>query len=248
MMVPPMSAPAASSLLAGRHALVTGAAGGMGAAIVDEFRRHGATVTPLDVRAAPGVAACDATDEEAVAAAFAACPRLDDVVHAVGTLAIGEVADTSIAELRRVLDVNLISAFVVAREAARRLGAGGTLTLIASQAGRKGGAGWAAYCASKFGVIGLGESLAQELAPAGVRVNTVCPGTIDSAMTESALARLAALKGTSQAEERERYEHSIPLRRFGRPDEVASACVLLASPLASFVAGASLVVDGGELS
>ena len=119
---------------------------------------------------------------------------------------------------------------------------------IASQAGRKGGAGWATYCASKFAVVGLGESLAQELAPQGIRVNVLCPGTIDTGMGTAAIAAIATVHGSSLESERERYRSSVPLGRLGTADDVAGACLLLASSLAGFIAGASIVVDGGELS
>jgi NAD(P)-dependent dehydrogenase (short-subunit alcohol dehydrogenase family) len=237
-----------TSLLAGRRALVTGAAGAIGASVVDAFTAHGATVIGLDAREAAGVERCDVTDEEAVADAFERHAPIDHVVHAAGIVATGDVAQMAVSEFRRVIEVNLLGSFIVAREAARRLSGGSTITLVSSQAGRKGGAGWSAYCASKFGVIGLAESLAQELAPSGVRVNVVCPGAIDTGMTSTAIEQLAILKQTTPEEERRRYEQAIPAGRLGRAEEVASACAMLASPFASFVVGASLVVDGGELS
>jgi meso-butanediol dehydrogenase/(S,S)-butanediol dehydrogenase/diacetyl reductase len=231
-----------------RHVLVTGAAGGIGAAVAAAFEANGAHVTRLDLRAAGGAEICDVTDEVAVARAFAAVAPLDHVVHAAGIVAVGRVADTNADEFRRVLEANAVGSFVVAREAGRWLQHGGTLTLIASQAGRKGAAGWAAYCASKFAVVGLGESLAQELAPGGIRVNVLCPGTIDTAMAERAIGEVAGMRGTSSEEERESYRRNVPLGRLGTPEDVAGACILLASPLAGFIAGASIVVDGGELS
>ncbi len=234
--------------IAGRRALVTGAAGGIGAAVAAAFTANGAEVFRLDVRAADGVSVCDVTEESSVMHAFEAAGALDHVVHAAGVVAVGRVAETSAAEFRRVLDVNTVGSFLVAREASRRLRRGGTLTLISSQGGRKGGAGWAAYCASKFAVVGLGESLAQELGPEGIRVNVLCPGTIDTEMTADAIASLAASRGTTVEAERDRYRSSVPLGRLGTPEDVAGACLLLASPLAGFIAGASIVVDGGELS
>jgi NAD(P)-dependent dehydrogenase (short-subunit alcohol dehydrogenase family) len=147
-----------------------------------------------------------------------------------------------------VLDVNLVGSFVVSRVAATRLAAGSTLTLISSQAGRKGAAGWIAYCSSKFGVIGLGESLAQELAPAGVRVNVLCPGAIDAGMTPGLLEDVARAEGTTANAVRAGYLAGIPLGRLGTAEDVAGGCLLLASPFASFIAGSSLVIDGGELS
>lgn len=163
-------------------------------------------------------------------------------------MSTGSVADTPAAGFRRTIEVNLVASFLVARAAARRLPSGGTLTLLSSQAGLRGSALWGAYCASKFGVVGLGQSLAQELAPRGVRVNVLCPGTIDTPMTTTAIEQVAAARGADPAAVRDAYVAGIPLGRLGEPADVAGACVLLASPLAAFVTGASLVVDGGELS
>ncbi len=236
-----------TTLLSGRRAFVTGAAGGVGSAIVEAFREHGAEVVASDIDVRDGIAPCDVTDEGSLRAAFAEGP-FDDVVHAAGTVTIGDVRDLDLAAFRRVLEINLVGSFLVGREAARQARAGSTVTFIASQGGRKGGAGWSAYCASKFGMIGFAESLAQELAPAGMRVNTVCPGTVDTEMTWTAIQRLSEAHGETVEEIGARYAAGVPLGRFAAPREVADVCVFLASPLARYVVGASLVVDGGELS
>jgi NAD(P)-dependent dehydrogenase (short-subunit alcohol dehydrogenase family) len=235
-------------VLAGRHAIVTGAASGIGAAAARALDEAGASVTKLDVSAAEGIVACDVTDERAVESAFAQATPFTDVLHAAGILSTGDVSTLTLSDFRRVIDVNLIGSFLVARASARRIADGGTITLVASQAGRKGGAGWSAYCASKFGLIGLVESLAQELAARGVRVNAVCPGTIDTPMTSVAINQLAENRNTTPGDIRGDYVAGIPFGRFGSPAEVASVCVFLASPLAGYVSGASIVVDGAELS
>ncbi len=244
----PSFASESAGLLAGRRALVTGAAGGIGQGVVEAFRAAGADVLATDLVATDGVTVLDVASEQSVRAAFAAARPLDDVVHTAGIAVTAEVAALELTELRRVLDINLVGAFLVAREAAVSLRDGGTVTLVASQGGRKGGAGWSAYCASKFGVIGLAESLAQELASREIRVNAVCPGTVDTPMTERVLAQLATARGSTTQEVRERYRAEIPLGRFATPQDVAGVCVFLASPLAGYVTGASIVVDGGELS
>jgi NAD(P)-dependent dehydrogenase (short-subunit alcohol dehydrogenase family) len=203
------------------------------------------------VRPGDAIAVCDVTDEASVEAAFAASSAdgpLTDVVHAAGVVSVGDVLTLQRAELRRVLEVNLIGSFVVAQAAARRIADGGSITFVASQGGLRAGARWSAYCASKAGVIRLAEALAQELAGRRVRANAVCPGSVDTPMLSTATEVLASLTGTRIEEARAQALRSIPLGRLARPEEIASVCVFLASSLASYVSGASIVVDGGELS
>jgi NAD(P)-dependent dehydrogenase (short-subunit alcohol dehydrogenase family) len=235
-------------LLGGHRVLVTGAAGDIGAAICAELEAAGAEVVRCDLHARAGVIACDVTDESSTAAAFESAGRLSDIVHAAGVGSVGPVAEVELAEWNRVVAVNLTGSFVVAREAARRLGAGGTLTLLSSQGGLRGGARWSAYCASKFGVIGLMQCVAQELADRGIRVNAVCPGAVEGSMTDELIGRLAVMQGIEPAALRARYEAGCPMGRFADPREVGRTCVYLVSDLASYVSGSSLVVDGAELT
>jgi NAD(P)-dependent dehydrogenase (short-subunit alcohol dehydrogenase family) len=234
-----------------RVVLVTGAAGGIGAAVCEAFRDCGARCLGVDLRGGGAVEHCDVTDADSVESAFDACARLGpitDVVHAAGVLSLGAVADVEPAEFRRVVDVNLTGSFLVARAAARRLGEGGTLTFVSSQAGLQGGALWAAYAASKGGVNRLVDCLAEELGPRGIRVNAVCPGTVETDMIGTAIPALAGMTGSSPEEVRARYLEGIPLGRFASPREVASVCVFLASPGASYLHGLLLPLDGGELT
>jgi len=133
-------------------------------------------------------------------------------------------------------------------EAARRVADNGSITFISSQAGVKSGALWSAYSASKAGVNRLAEALAQELGPRGIRVNAVCPGTVQTKMIDDVLNKLAPLKGTTAAAVRDRYTAGIPLGRFAKPEEIGAMCVFLASNMASYMSGSTLVVDGGELT
>lgn len=245
------SRPPIAQLLAGRRAIVTGAARGIGKAIADVFESAGASVIRLDIVTSSSIQMCDVTDEASVAGAFdgaAAKGRIDDVVHAAGVASIGAVADTSAAEFRRVIDVNLTGGFLVSREAARRLGAGGNLVLVASQAGLKGGALWGAYSASKGGLLRLADCLVEELAPRGIRVNAISPGSVDTEMVAAAIADLARHSGADAEAIRTRYEQAIPMGRFARPEEIAMTAVALCSGLFSYVNGSNIVVDGGELS
>jgi len=241
----------ASLDMTGRTVLVTGAAGAIGAAAVAAFADCGARVVALDIAAAPGIAACDVCDPAAVDRAFdaaAAAGPVTDVVHAAGIAAVAPIAEQEPDSFRRVVEVNLTGSFVVARAAARRLGAGGTLTFVSSQAGFKGGALWGAYAASKAGVNRLVDALAEELGPAGVRVNAVCPGTVRTAMLGSVLPALAERQGRTPEAVAERYRAGIPLGRFAEPEDVAAVCVFLASRHAAYLTGALIPVDGGELS
>lgn len=233
----------------GRRAVVTGAAGAIGAAVARHFAAAGAHVTGLDLRPGPGIETCDITDEAAVGQAFAhltARQQVTDIVHCAGVVSVGEVLEVPAAEIRRVLNVNLMSAFIVAQAAGRMLTAGATMTFLGSQAGVHGAPGWAAYCAAKAGVVRLVEALAKELGPRGLRVNAVCPGTVDSPMTRHAAELMAAGNAVSPAEIMQRYEQGNPLRRIATTDEIADVCLFLASPLAAFINGASIMVDGGE--
>ena len=234
-----------------RVVLVTGAAGGIGAAVCEAFRGCGAQCLGVDLRSGGGIQHCDVTDEESVDGAFDACGRLGaltDVVHAAGVLSLGAVAEVAPAEFRRVVEINLTGSFLVARAAAGRLREGGTLTFLSSQAGLKGGALWAAYAAAKGGVNRLVDCLAEELGPRGIRVNAVCPGTVETDLIGEAIPILARMKGSSPDQVRRRYLEDIPLGRFARPEEVASTCVFLASPQASYLHGLLLSLDGGELT
>jgi NAD(P)-dependent dehydrogenase (short-subunit alcohol dehydrogenase family) len=248
---PGAGVPSVPLLLRGRRVIVTGAAGGIGAAVLKLFAAAGAQVQGWDQVASDGVAVCDVTDEAAVADAFEAASLdgpVTDVVHAAGVTILGPIAAMSVDEFRRVIDVNLVGSFVVARETARRLASGGSLVLVSSQAGLKNGAFWGAYGASKGGMLRLADALVEELAPRGIRVNSICPGGVETAMTDAAIEALARLKGGTAAEVRARYLSAIPMARFAAPEEVAKAALALCSDLGSYVNGAILAVDGGELS
>jgi NAD(P)-dependent dehydrogenase (short-subunit alcohol dehydrogenase family) len=203
------------------------------------------------------VHSCDVTNEGDVAALFAATVeafgRIDAAVNCAG-LGIGLVpmVDLTLADWRVNIDVMATGSFLVSREAARVLltqGQGGRIVTISSQAGKTGMPLLAAYCAAKFAVIGLTQSLAAELGPAGITVNAVCPGTIDTpllAVKGGVYESFSAQANRTQEEYRSRVERQIPLRRFGEPDEVAAAIEFLLSEKASFITGEALNVTGGQ--
>jgi meso-butanediol dehydrogenase / (S,S)-butanediol dehydrogenase / diacetyl reductase len=249
--------------LEGKAALVTGGARGIGFAIAQRLADEGASVAVLAlheesaVRAADQVGgigiAGDVAEEEAMARAVAATVeafgRLDVMVNNAGTIAITPVVETSVETWDRVLDVNLRGVFLGCREAAKQMisqGGGGRIVNASSGAGRRGNARIGAYAASKFGVIGLTQSLAVELAPHGITVNAYCPGHVTSTpLWDEIDAAATARSGEPAGSAKRAAEAEPPLGRAGRPEEIAAAVAYLASDEAGFVTGESLLIDGG---
>jgi NAD(P)-dependent dehydrogenase (short-subunit alcohol dehydrogenase family) len=240
----------------GRHlrAFVTGGGRGLGQAVVERLRRDGGRVCVVDIRPASGVDLVgDVSDADFVGEAVAfASERLGGLDVLVNNAGIGgpstTVVDTDPAAFRRVLDVNLVGSFLTARAAAGVMvaqGDGGAIVNIGSIFGEQGVANAAAYCASKGGVALLTHSLALELAPHGVRVNTVAPGNMATEMHWDELRARAAARGTSFELERERLAAEIPLGRHGTGDDVAGAVAWLVSEDAAYVTGQTIGVNGG---
>jgi 3-oxoacyl-[acyl-carrier protein] reductase len=194
--------------------------------------------------------------DKAVAKALEKFKKIDILVHCA---AIHGPATTPIAEFaeedwRRVLDVNLTGSFLISKAVAKSMiarGEGGKIVLIASMAGMHGVAGSGAYCASKYGVIGLAKTLALELAPHKINVNAINPGAIITNIMDEAFAEMAKELGITWDEARERDHQKmsagIPLGRFGTTDETADLVFFLVSDMSTYITGETIGIGGGRV-
>jgi NAD(P)-dependent dehydrogenase (short-subunit alcohol dehydrogenase family) len=258
-----------TAVLVGRRAVVTGAARGIGEATARRFCEEGARVvlTDRDDDAVEEAAAAlreaghdahalrlDVTEAEEVArvvdAAAGLLGGLDLAVANAGVLTVSPLADLSLEAFECVLRVNVLGVFLTLKHALPHLLAagGGTFLCTTSQAGVHGYQDLAAYCASKFAVVGLVESLAEELAGEGIRVCAVAPGITETDMYRELVRERARLWGVDEDAADGRIRRTVPLGRAATPEEVADAFVYLASPQATYVSGVALVLDAGELS
>lgn len=246
--------------LSNRTALITGAAQGLGAAIAEAMAEEGARVIlgDIDGDAVHAQAAAltamghdaagyvhDVADEASWRAIVDACDHLDILVNNAGVLMMQPIADTSLADFRRVAAVNTDGVFLGIRAAFAKMGPrGGTIINISSIAGMEGAANHIAYCASKGAVRLMTKSAAIEAAALDhpIRVNSIHPGGIDTRMTQTTY-RFGQGLGIEEA-----VSASIPCGRVGLPGDIAGAAVFLASDAAAYINGTELVVDGGMLA
>jgi NAD(P)-dependent dehydrogenase (short-subunit alcohol dehydrogenase family) len=228
--------------LDGRVSLVSGAASGIGRAVAVRLEAEGATVVGCDITPWPGGVVCDVRDPDACTAAVATVVerhgRLDILANVAGIGIARSVGDLTLDEWRRVLDVNLTGTFLLSQRALPALlETKGTIVNMGSVAGLRATPYNAAYCASKGGVIMLTKSMALELARAGVRVNAVCPASVDTPFLRNfELPEDADMALLTRA--------ASPMRRLIDPDEVAGAVAYLASDDAATISGTTLVIDG----
>jgi NAD(P)-dependent dehydrogenase (short-subunit alcohol dehydrogenase family) len=248
--------------ISGKNFLVTGAASGIGRSTAARLLEEGASVLGADITPSPdspgpdghkglwAFTEVDVSDEASVAAMIAEgvslFGRIDGLVNAAGLAGGGPVHMVDAAEWSRVLDVNLFGTFLVAKHLLAQMltqdlsdSSRGSLVTIASIEGIEGTAGGSAYSASKGGVVILTKNMAIDYAGRGIRVNTICPGFIDTPMTRNIFGSIGMETPRSDIIK----EHK--LGRFGQPEEIAAAACFLLSTDASFITGHALVVDGG---
>jgi sorbitol-6-phosphate 2-dehydrogenase len=257
-------------VLQDRVAIVTGGAQGLGAAICHRLAREGAQVVVADLNlegarsTADEVSAqtgcrtlaigLDVTDEGQVEAMIQSTldefGRLDILVSNAGILISGAVEEFPAEKWRAVIDVNLFGYFLCAKHTARVMirQRSGVIIQVNSKSGKKGSYKNSAYAASKFGGIGLTQSLALELADHGVRVNAVCPGNLlDSPLwVDSLFKQYARNQGITEEEVRQKYIDQVPLKCGCTYDDVNNVIVFLASDQASYMTGQAINVTGGQ--
>jgi NAD(P)-dependent dehydrogenase (short-subunit alcohol dehydrogenase family) len=230
----------------GRSVVVTGGAGAIGAAVVRRFEAEGDRALALDTKAGPGVVTCDVSHERQVQRAIAEVRQrqgpIEVLVHAAGITGAGGIEDEGPETWRRIIDVNLTSAYLCAREvvADMRGSGGGSIVLVASVNGRFGGSALSgpAYAASKGALLTLARFMAREHAADGIRVNAVAPGPHETPMWQAL-----------DAERRQRILGTLPgggAREPGDPDDLAATIVHLCRPESRFITGATIDVNGGQ--
>jgi NAD(P)-dependent dehydrogenase (short-subunit alcohol dehydrogenase family) len=239
--------------LDGMQAVVTGAGSGLGQGAALALAEAGAGLvlvgrtqetldaTRVGIAAQGGEAStlvCDVTDAGQVKARIEALPRIDVLVNNAGMNIPEDFLEVSEEHLDRILALNVKGAFLVAQAAARRMVAagGGSIVNMSSQMGHVGSPRRSVYCMSKHAIEGLTRALAVELAPHGIRVNSVAPTFAETPMTRPFFADLAF---------RDAVLSQIPIGRLAKVEDVMGAIVFLASPAAAMITGTSLLVDGG---
>jgi len=247
-----------SADLSGKSAFVTGGGSGVGAAIAMALAEQGARVTICGRRSAPledvasrtsGITpvVCDITDEAAISAAITAADP-DIVVANAGVSSSAPFTKTDLNDFQSMVSVNLTGTFLTFRASALAMKdkPWGRMIAIASTAGLKGYAYVAPYAAAKHGVVGMVKSVALEYSRKGITVNAICPGFLDTEMTENSIANIVEKTGRTAEEARASLEATNPMHKLVPPQDVAAAVLWLCSPGSDMVTGQSISVSGGE--
>jgi meso-butanediol dehydrogenase/(S,S)-butanediol dehydrogenase/diacetyl reductase len=221
----------------GKHVVVTGAASGLGLAIAQGLQREGAAIVALDRDPAPFDAShtCDIADEGQVKAILSALPQIDAVVNSAGIARRAKTDETEMADFDAVMAVNVRGAFLAAKYALPQLRKkGGSILHISSGVATTGLRNRAAYTASKGALLSLTRNQALDYAGDNVRVNSLCPGFVDTPLLAS-----------MPAERRAKLTALHPLGRMGTPQDIAHMALFLLSDQASWITGQAIAVDGG---
>jgi NAD(P)-dependent dehydrogenase (short-subunit alcohol dehydrogenase family) len=244
--------------LTGKRVLVTGGGSGVGADMARGFAAVGAEVVIAGRRAEAleAVAArhksvraipADVTDEASVTAMFAASGPVDIVIANAGAADSAPLGRTTLAQWNAMIAVNLTGVFLTFREGLRQMPGWGRLIAVSSTAGLKGYAKIAPYAAAKHGVVGMVRSLALEVARGPVTVNAICPGFLDTDMTDRSVAVIVEKTGRTPEQARAALEGLSPQNRLYRSDEVTSAALWLCGPGSDGVNGQAIAISGGEV-
>ena len=260
--------------LSGQHALLTGAGGGIGLAVVQAFLREGARCTAVELAAQPSAelavlmashpqhlhyVAGDVSSGESIAGIMvSAHQRFGTITTLFNNAALFDMAPLFESDERmyqRLFDVNVKGMFFVMQAVLKQMvGDGakdgvsnGSVINLASQAGRRGEALVSHYCASKAAVISYTQSAALAMAPHGIRVNAIAPGVVDTPMWGHVDALFAKHEGLQPGQKKKAVGLAVPLGRMGRPDDIAGAAVFLAGSESAYITAQTLNVDGGNV-
>jgi len=244
--------------LDGRRVLVTGGGTGVGASLAVAFAGAGASVVVSGRRAEPleAIAATsgairalpvDVTDEGSIAALFDAAGPIDIVIANAGASESAPLDKTTLDAWNRMIEVNLTGTFLTLRAGLRQMQGWGRLISVASTAGLKGYSYVAPYTAAKHGVVGLIRAIAQEVASRDITANALCPGFLDTEMTERSVANIVDKTGMDTEKALASLTRHNPQKRLIRPDEVVAAALWLCGPGSDAINGQAIAIAGGEL-
>ena len=264
-----MSAPQAAGRLAGKHALLTGAGGGIGLAVARAYLAQGARCSVVDLAPAPSSVYVEAVAgfeaqarylagditqlaqiEALIAAAEAHFGPIDVLYNNAAVFDMAPLLDSSEASFDKLFAVNVKGLFFTMQKVLARMvaqGRRGAVINMASQAGRRGEALVSHYCATKAAVISYTQSAALAMAPHQIRVNAIAPGVIDTPMWAHVDALFARFENLPLGEKKRQVGLAVPLGYMGAPEDIAGAAVFLASDEASYITAQTLNVDGGSV-
>ena len=241
--------------LAGKRVLITGGGSGLGADLARGFAAAGAEVViagrradALNRVATDSIRAvqADVTDEASVKAMFAAAGPCDIVIANAGAADSGSMARTTLTQWNAMIAVNLTGVFLTLRDGLNQRPGWGRLIAVSSTAGLKGYAKIAPYAAAKHGVVGLTRSLALEIARKDITVNALCPGFLDTEMTDHSVAIIMQKTDRTEAQARAVLAAMSPQNRLIQPSEVTAAALWLCSPGSGAINGQAIAINGGE--